>query len=795
MAYFVKYTDTNNNTSIEVLDNTTNTSTNLGFPGRNQKGYANVIAENFLHLLENFAASTPPNLTPGIGGQAVTGQLWYDSTDGIEELKVYDGSTWKSAGALKKASSEPAVSNSVIGDLWVDTSNQQLYLFNGSKWILVGPTFSSGLLTGARPEEVNDSTTAKLSHVILLSYVNDSVVTVASNTTFTPKSGISGFSTIKPGINLNSDSSYKYWGTSEKAENLVDGTNVFPASSFLRKNNANITTQPFTISNNSGLIIGDVSPLQLNITDNRGVLYHSRTSSKLDLRVNHDPAKPAGTTLVSLDSENGRVGIGIDNTSPTSSLSVKGTSDFDDTMRITSTRDTVDASSGALIVNGGVVFNKTLRVNDVITAFGQMNSSSIVPRVNATTDIDTNGFDIGTSGFKFRSMYANKFYGDLRGNVTGNVTGSVTGTASSLTSLTKFKMIGDVTSGGFSFDGSSSLVQAGSFEILQEYKIATLGDTNWNIVANTTGVTYVVGMVITAKANGSTFNIGQTTNIPGTAWTSQTCTFNTEVNSNFVNGKNSLTTTLYDTDELLINRPDIPGKGTTGLYKTTKSNLMNNLPFVPIGSIFPFAGPVSKVPNGYLLCDGSEKTKGVYGSLYEVIGDAYTSGTLVGKNTFKIPDLRGRFPLGLDNMDNGDTVPDKNKQIVNAGLFITGQKYQIEYLGDPGTESDFTLFSDADRNEIGIVFTAYGPGSGSGTASSTATSYVDSGGGPANRVTADTANNLGQGAGSEILRPAVNGIIGYTGSAGNISSTSIMNPYLAINYIIYAGITINDGVA
>ena len=45
----------------------------LKIPWRNATAYGTVIAENFLHLLENFASPTEPR-TP------VEGQLWYDST-------------------------------------------------------------------------------------------------------------------------------------------------------------------------------------------------------------------------------------------------------------------------------------------------------------------------------------------------------------------------------------------------------------------------------------------------------------------------------------------------------------------------------------------------------------------------------------------------------------------------------------------------------------------------------------------------------------------------------------------
>ena len=63
------------------------------------------------------------------------GQLWYDTTPGTEQLKVYDGTNWVASGGLKKASTAPQAGQSLIGDLWVDTDNQQLYLFSGSGWV------------------------------------------------------------------------------------------------------------------------------------------------------------------------------------------------------------------------------------------------------------------------------------------------------------------------------------------------------------------------------------------------------------------------------------------------------------------------------------------------------------------------------------------------------------------------------------------------------------------------------------------------------------------------------------
>ena len=95
MSYTIKFTDYVGKGSIIVNDGTANEQTSLVFPGRNARGYGVDIAENFLHLLENFANTTPPT-------NPIEGQLWYDKSNGVEDLKVYDGNTWKSSGSIKK---------------------------------------------------------------------------------------------------------------------------------------------------------------------------------------------------------------------------------------------------------------------------------------------------------------------------------------------------------------------------------------------------------------------------------------------------------------------------------------------------------------------------------------------------------------------------------------------------------------------------------------------------------------------------------------------------------------------
>lgn len=64
-----------NGTQLVVLDDgTIDTSTSIGLVGRNYVGYGEVQNENFVFLLENFANTAPPS-------RPVTGQIWFNTTD------------------------------------------------------------------------------------------------------------------------------------------------------------------------------------------------------------------------------------------------------------------------------------------------------------------------------------------------------------------------------------------------------------------------------------------------------------------------------------------------------------------------------------------------------------------------------------------------------------------------------------------------------------------------------------------------------------------------------------------
>ena len=85
MAYTIVKSD--GTTLTTIADGTINTtSTSLGLPGRNYAGYGQSLDTNFVHMVENFADSTPPS-------NPLQGQLWYNTNASTLCVCPADGET------------------------------------------------------------------------------------------------------------------------------------------------------------------------------------------------------------------------------------------------------------------------------------------------------------------------------------------------------------------------------------------------------------------------------------------------------------------------------------------------------------------------------------------------------------------------------------------------------------------------------------------------------------------------------------------------------------------------------
>lgn len=674
MAYEINFTDSVNKGSITVEDNTVNTDTSLQLPGRNLVDYGNIVLENFLHLLENFASNISPE-------NPVEGQLWYDTTDGIDQLKVYDGTQWVSAGGLKKAASEPEAATSTIGDLWVDTANQQVYLYSGSGWILVGPDYSEGTSTGSKFVTITSTTNQEIP--VVVSYVNTIPVTIVSSVEFIPKSVIQGFGTIYPGVNISGNiggSPAKYYGLAEKAENLVIGGLPIPGTEFVRKSTENILTRTLRIRNNGGIDIGETQTLVFSVSGSVGEISHKASDGSMDFKVNN-----AGVTTTAIRIYNDtKVAIGSPTKIPTEALDVIGNIVASGNLTLGGTTESTTISNGALIVPGGVGIAKNLNVGGNLT----LNGSTTV---NGNILPFTTGKNIGSNLSKFNNIYANNFYGTFVGSLTGNVTGSAT-RAGRLNSPTTFTMVGDITSPSFVFDGQT----------------------------------------------------GGTTK-----------TFTTTLSDTYFTSKSQITT-IEASDQIIIRRltgPDIGLKRVEQSVLTSKIPNSAQGPIIPVGSLMPFAGVTA--PNGWFICDGSEKSKALYPELYSIIGDLYGLGATT--SVFKIPDMRGRVPLG-----HLGTATTGNRVLSDAAAETVGQY--------GGSESDFILANQLPPHS----HTLLGEDGTQFFATSTVTGVTDPGAGDMSIVGSDPGSGLSR----------TGGIYDYT---TQVEFTTVP-PFATLNFIIYHGV-------
>ena len=89
MAYTI--TLTNGTVLTTVTNETVNNTTSLTLLGRNYAGYGEIMANDLVHLLENFADVTAPTAP-------LTGQLWWNPT--AQAMEVWNGTAWITVGSF-----------------------------------------------------------------------------------------------------------------------------------------------------------------------------------------------------------------------------------------------------------------------------------------------------------------------------------------------------------------------------------------------------------------------------------------------------------------------------------------------------------------------------------------------------------------------------------------------------------------------------------------------------------------------------------------------------------------------
>ena len=250
MAYTINLT--NGTIFATIADGTINTSSSMTLVGKNYAGYGQFLDDNFIHLLENGSNSTAP-------AAPLTGQLWWDSTNSL--LKVYNGSTFKTISAATASATAPA--SNVTGDLWYDTTNQQVKVYTGSAFLVVGPAYTSASGTaGAIPETINDNTATP--HFVTSMYVNNVRVAIYSNdATFTAAAPVSTlFPTVYKGVTMSNATGTNMSGNLVGGGNVVitaAGSNVVATFTGTGANITGYTTVSGNVTGGNILTVGQVS--------------------------------------------------------------------------------------------------------------------------------------------------------------------------------------------------------------------------------------------------------------------------------------------------------------------------------------------------------------------------------------------------------------------------------------------------------------------------------------------------------------------------------------------------------
>lgn len=372
MAYKINKTD--GTLLVDLVDGKIDSDTiDLTLIGRNTTGYGEVMNENFVKILENFAGSSEPE-------QPLRGQVWYDTSDG--RLKVFDGTVFRSTDTTVVSRTQP---NLLSGDVWIDSGNKQIYFSDGTDVILAGPIYTANQKkTGTEPITIVDK--FGQNKTVIRYMIGGSAVLLISKEDFVAANttenitALTGFSTtIKAGITISTTyaSAFEFYGNANSTSKLQDaGGEEYTPSDFIFRAPADTTTEQKIASvlhldggtgADKGVYFSTNKDIKIDYTatdasSGTATLSIERSSRDFEITVNDN-----GITRTPIFVDTGNNYIGFWNTAPDTAVHI-GSSTSRKDLKV----------SGNLIVEGDTTTLETqnLRVEDKLIELAVTEDSS-----------------------------------------------------------------------------------------------------------------------------------------------------------------------------------------------------------------------------------------------------------------------------------------------------------------------------------------------------------------------------------------------------------------------------------
>jgi len=307
MSYKINKTD--GSLLAEVIDSTLDqVASDLTLIGKNTSNFGEYLNENFVFLLENFASTSAPN-------RPITGQLWFDTNE--LRLKVYNGQQWKQGSGPIVSGTAPLTASLTQGDFWIDSAENQLYFYDGEEGLkLAGPIYKQSQgISGFEVKTIRDAD--NIERIILVLWLAGSVLGIFSKNTvnFNIPSGV--FSTgivnnpIKPGFNVcnipaGGPNTLKFNVTSSIADALtLTGGSTVSGNALVRNDVAQpVITGTLNLTNSNSLKLGNAGQILIGVNAQNELTISGPVSFNNKMKL---PTYDTASRDLRTDQENGEL--------------------------------------------------------------------------------------------------------------------------------------------------------------------------------------------------------------------------------------------------------------------------------------------------------------------------------------------------------------------------------------------------------------------------------------------------------------------------------------------------------